>query len=114
IILGIIMGAAPTSRGVPMLSAKRKSDDQTVLAYFESKRNAPFVCLQCHEEVILKTGKARINHFAHADPLASLHVEGESDAHRRCKMEIYKQLLSAPGVGDVALERAMGTVRPDV
>lgn len=97
-----------------MLSARRTSDGQTVLAYFESKRNAPFACLVCQEEVVLKTGKSRINHFAHANPLACRDSEGESEEHRRCKMEIYEELLREPGVQDVALERPLGTVRPDV
>jgi len=71
-----------------MLSARRKSDGQTVTAYFESKANAPFVCLECNEEVILKTGRHRINHFAHANPIACQFAQGESDAHRRCKADI--------------------------
>jgi competence protein CoiA len=97
-----------------MLSAKRKSDGQTVAAYFESVRNGPFVCLQCNEEVILKPGRRRVNHFAHANPIACKFAEGESEAHRRCKMEIYEALLKTPGVRDAALERPLGTVRPDV
>jgi hypothetical protein len=38
-----------------MLSAKRKSDGRTVAAYMESKLNAPFLCLECNEEVDIKT-----------------------------------------------------------
>jgi competence protein CoiA len=97
-----------------MLSARRRSDGQTVLAYFESKRNGPFACIQCNEEVILKTGKSKINHFAHANPFACEYTQGESDLHRRCKTEIYEGLLQEPGVTKVALERPLGTVRPDV
>ena len=97
-----------------MLSAKRRSDGQTVNAYFESKKNGPFFCLQCNEEVILKIGKSKINHFAHANSLACRYAEGESDVHRRCKLEIYKALLRQPAVFDVDLELPFGTVRPDV
>src|SRR5580704_9535702 len=97
-----------------MLSAKRKSDGQTVTAYMESKSNAPFVCLECNEEVVLKTGKLRVNHFAHANPIACKFAEGESEAHRRCKIEIFLALTKTAGVEDVALERALGEVRPDV
>lgn len=95
-----------------MLSAKRLSDGQTVHAYFEKKTNAPFLCLDCHEEVILKTGYDRLHHFAHARP--DFCGEGESDAHRQCKWLIYDALLQHPNVRDVALERPLGTVRPDV
>jgi competence protein CoiA len=97
-----------------MLSARRKSDGQTVNAYFESKANAPFFCLDCGDPVILKTGKNRISHFAHVDFLACRYAEGESEAHRKCKMEIFEALLREPGVHDAALERPLGTVRPDV
>jgi competence protein CoiA len=97
-----------------MLCARRKSDGQTVNAYFESKLNGPFSCLVCREEVILKTGRDRINHFAHANPIACKFAEGESEAHRRCKIEIYLALQKAPGVRNVALERPLETVRPDV
>jgi len=97
-----------------MLCAKRKSDGQTVNAYFESQRNGPFVCVDCNEEVILKAGSSKINHFAHANPIACKYAEGESDAHRRCKLEIFQALQREPSVRNVALERPLGPVRPDV
>ena len=97
-----------------MLTARRKSDQQTVNAYMESKANGPFACLQCYEEVILKVGRDRVNHFAHANPIACKFAEGESDAHRKCKIEIFEGLRKTPGVTDVALELPLGTVRPDV
>lgn len=58
-----------------MLSAIRKSDGQTVNAYFESKANAPFYCLVCGDEVALKTGRNRVNHFAHVNPLTCRYTE---------------------------------------
>ena len=97
-----------------MLSAKRKSDGEVVAAYFESKRNAPFLCLDCNEEVVLKIGRRNVNHFAHANPLACKYAEGESEAHRLCKMEIYEALKREPNVSDVVLERPLGPIRPDV
>lgn len=97
-----------------MLSARRKSDGQTVAAYFERKANGPFACLQCNEEVILKCGRDRVNHFAHANPIACKFAEGESELHRRCKMEIFKALQMTAGVRDARLERPLGENRPDV
>lgn len=97
-----------------MLSARRKSDGATVNAYFESKANGPFHCLVCQDPVLLKTGRNRVNHFAHENPLACRYAEGESDTHRRCKLEIYEALLREPGVQNVVLERPLGAVRPDV
>lgn len=97
-----------------MLSARRKSDGQTVTAYFERKTNGPFACLECQEEVILKSGRNRVNHFAHANPIACKFAEGESDLHRKCKMEIFEALQRMPNVCDATLERPLGSVRPDV
>ena len=97
-----------------MLSARRKSDGQTVTAYFANSSHAPFACLQCGDPVILKSGRNRVNHFAHANPIACQFAEGESDLHRKCKMEIFEALRHAPGVRDVALERPLGENRPDV
>lgn len=97
-----------------MLSARRKSDGNTVLAYFERKSNAPFACLDCGEEMILKSGRERVSYFAHSNPLASQHGENETEAHRRCKFEIFEALQREPGVRDVTLERALDGARPDV
>lgn len=97
-----------------MLSARRKSDGQTVMAYFERKTNGPFQCLGCHEAVILKSGRNRVDHFAHVNPLACRLGEGESELHRKCKMEIFEALQKMPNVCDATLERPLGSVRPDV
>src|ERR1039458_4057893 len=97
-----------------MLCPRRKSDGQTVTAYFESKANGPFVCPDCGDEVILKTGKRTVNHFAHVNPLACRYAENESEEHRRCKMEIFQALQKEPAVRNVALERPLENIRPDV
>lgn len=97
-----------------MLSAKRKQDGQIVNAYFESKVKGPFICPQCNEEVILKTGRLRVNHFAHVNPISGKFAQGESETHRRCKLEIFLALRNMPGVENVALELPLEEVRPDV
>lgn len=97
-----------------MVSARRKSDGQTVYAYYESKKNGPFACAICNEEVILKAGRSKANHFAHANPSACEYAIHESEDHLRCKMEIFEALLQEPGVVDAQLERPLGTVRPDI
>src|SRR3569623_580683 len=97
-----------------MLSAKRKSDGKTVLAYFETKANGPFYCPDCHDPEVLRGGKAKSQHFAHEYPLKCQFAENESDKHRSCNSDIYETLLRIPGVRDVALERSFGAVRPDV
>jgi competence protein CoiA len=97
-----------------MLSATRQSDDKTVLAYFEKQSNGPFFCLECKSEVVLRRGRKRIDHFAHANRFACERTANESDQHRRCKLEIYRSLIKRPNVRDVALERSLGAVRPDI
>ncbi len=109
-MLGGLLG---TSR-LYMLSAKRKSDGQIVTAYFSSKSHGPFTCPQCSEEVVLKTGRNRIDHFAHANPIACRFAEGESDLHRACKLEIFEALKGTPDVDNVALEKPIGMNRADV
>jgi competence protein CoiA len=99
---------------LPMLSAKRKSDGQLVHAYFERKSGVSFLCPECNEVVVLKIGKSRINHFAHLNPLPCKYGQSESEAHRRCKMELYEALSRERGVENVKIERSLGAVRPDV
>jgi competence protein CoiA len=97
-----------------MLCAKRKLTGEIVTAYFASKTHGPFVCSDCGDPVILKSGKSRVNYFAHENPLACRYAEGESDGHRRCKMEIFLALKKEQNVRNVMLERQLGTNRPDV
>jgi competence protein CoiA len=96
-----------------MLSAKRTSDGQTVTAYQSKKTDGPFLCHECGDLVTLKTGKRTTGHFAHLSLTCRLAM-GESEIHRYCKLEIYESLLRAPGVTNVALERPLGSNRPDV
>lgn len=97
-----------------MLSAHRRLTGEIVTAYLSSKAHGPFKCLDCGDEVVLKTGRRTVNHFAHVNPLACLYAENESKQHRRCKMEIFLALQKEPHVRNVALERPLGTNRPDV
>jgi competence protein CoiA len=97
-----------------MLCAKRKLTGEIVTAYLSSKSDGPFACPDCSDEVILKAGRRTVNHFSHVNPLACRFAQGESEAHRYCKLEIYESLLRTPGVADAALERPLGSNRPDV
>jgi competence protein CoiA len=97
-----------------MLCATRKSNNQSAIAKWQSKADAPFLCPECGTEVVLRHGTARMNCFAHKSPNSCQHAGGETNDHRRCKLETYQGLLRHPGVTDVQLERPLGTVRPDV
>jgi competence protein CoiA len=97
-----------------MLCAKRKSNQQSAIAYSELKSNGPFLCPECDNEVVLKIGTVRLNHFAHKSAKSCDYGAGETDAHRRCKKAIYEALLREPNVKKAALERSLKTCRPDV
>jgi competence protein CoiA len=97
-----------------MLCAKRKSTGDPISAYFATKNHGPFVCPDCNEEVILKIGRETVNHFAHANPIACKFATGESELHRRCKLEIFRALQAMPGIRNVELERSIGMNRADV
>lgn len=97
-----------------MLCAIRQSDKVTVTAYSQPKSNAPFACPVCADTVILRKGTQRIHHFAHKPPVTCTYGIGETEAHRRCKSDIYERLLHAPNVKNAALERYLTTVRPDI
>lgn len=93
------------SQHIFMLCAKRKNTGEIINAYFASKAHGPFVCSDCGDEVILKTGRRTVNHFAHVNPLACQYAENESDEHRRWKMEIFLALQKEPHVRNAALAR---------
>ena len=97
-----------------MLCAKRKLTGEIITAYLASQAHAPFICPDCNEEVILKAGRRSVNHFAHTNPIACHFAQNESDEHRRCKQEIFEALQRMPNVRSAALERPLGTNRPDV
>lgn len=85
-----------------------------LIAPFADKSQAPFFCPFCKREVILKKGNINVHHFAHVTDSACDWDKGESPAHRKCKLEIYDALLKNPRVRNCAMERNLGTVRPDI
>lgn len=97
-----------------MLSAIRLRDKEKVYAWIETKQNQPFSCPECRDEVILKKGIVKIHHFAHKPPFACSYGIGESEEHRRCKLEIYNRLLKENTVSACELEKNLQSVRPDV
>lgn len=99
---------------IPMLCARQKSTGEIITAYLASKTNAPFFCPECGDEVILKTGTEKVNYFAHKNPLVCRDDANESAEHRQCKFEIYQALLRQPNVDKAAMERPLGSNRPDV
>jgi competence protein CoiA len=97
-----------------MLTAKVRSTGEQVIAKSATKSDGPFLCPECENEVVLKLGSVRLNHFAHKSATNCEYGKGETEAHRKCKMTIYEALLKEPNVKKAALERLLKTCRPDV
>jgi competence protein CoiA len=73
-----------------------------------------FVCPQCDKPVRLTYGGKFTRHFVHTSSPPCAFDFGESETHRRIKTEIFEALHIEPDVTALALEVALGTVRPDV
>ncbi len=97
-----------------MLCAIRKTDNEKVNAWLESKSNKPFACPECSDEVILKKGSIKCHHFSHKPPYDCEFGAGESEQHRKCKIELYNLLKSSSAVSDCEMEKGLGSVRPDI
>lgn len=97
-----------------MLIALRVINQTSVHASAVTVADAPFICPQCHKEVMLCRGGAATVHFVHRASLPCSYDAGESEAHRRAKNEIYEALLRHPDASRVQLELPLPTVRPDV
>src|SRR5579862_6867530 len=83
-----------------MLRAKQKLTGEIIEAYFANKAQAPFYCPDCGDMVLLKTGRTKVNYFAHVNPLTCQFNTGESEAHENCKMQIFEALKQHPRVSN--------------
>lgn len=95
-----------------MLSAQNSNGD--ILASEAVKEDGPFTCPMCGGIALLKKGRVKIHHFAHKPPTDCAYGAGESEAHRKAKLEIYEALIKHPDVSKLKLERPLGEVRPDI
>lgn len=95
-----------------MLTALK--NENQIMASEVSKEDAPFRCPSCKELVIVKKGSIKIHHFAHTPPYSCEYGAGETEHHRQAKLQIAEYLRGIPSVTDVAIEKNMDTVRPDV
>lgn len=96
-----------------MLTSIRSRDSKQVLAAVAEKVDGPFYCPDCNEETVLKKGTVIRDHFAHKAGSTCAYGGGESDEHRHCKAEIYRELLRFSSL-EAQLEKSFGTVRADI
>ncbi|GJL48141.1 hypothetical protein TUM17580_42000 [Citrobacter farmeri] len=85
-----------------------------VFAARAQKADAPFNCPECGKEVTLKKGVVMTHHFAHKPPVTCYYGAGESELHRKAKLEIFESLQGNGFVTEVELEKSFGDVRADV
>lgn len=97
-----------------MLTALIERNLTKVAAWEADRGDRPFVCFCCRAEVTLRRGGARAAHFAHKPPVTCQYGAGESDEHRRCKLELFEHLVGHPRVTKCEMERDLRTVRPDL
>lgn len=97
-----------------MLTATRAADRLTAHAWEQEKADGPWACPACGEPVILKRGRQVTAHFAHKPGSACGLAGGESTEHRQCKYELFETLSNDSRVTRLALERGLGSVRPDL
>jgi len=85
-----------------------------VVAGNVTKKDGPFFCPECNGEVLVKKGTKKVHHFAHIPPTTCVYGEGETELHRKAKMELFQALSQYDELSEVQLERGLGEVRPDV
>jgi competence protein CoiA len=96
-----------------MLSALQK-DGQKAVAWDVNRRDGPFFCPECREDLILRKGAIHIHHFAHKPDTICSYSSGETDLHRRAKCAIYDELSRYPDVSFCDLECRLGGAIADV
>ena len=97
-----------------MLTATRQTTGEKVAAWEATKDAGPYLCFCCRQMVALHKGEIKAAHFAHLPPVTCEYGAGESEAHRRCKIALYENLMLDSRVRKCEMERDLGTVRPDV
>jgi competence protein CoiA len=105
------VGAEGGGGGV-IISRRKTGEDAR--AWEESKETGPWFCPACGEDLIIRLGEIQVHHFAHRANTDCDWGSGESDEHRRCKVDLFQSLLHMPSVSMLKLERDLKTVRPDI
>jgi competence protein CoiA len=97
-----------------MLTGRRSIDSRVVTSFAVAKWDGPFTCVACQEPIKLSGSKFHINHFKHVSNTKCSLGKGESDIHRKCKLEIFQALATSTQVTDLRLETPLTSVRADV
>lgn len=90
------------------------NDNPHCYAWSTEKKEGPFFCKSCLQEVILKKGRVRIHHFAHKPPVTCQYGHGESAIHYKAKREIFESLKTNINCSYCELEKKVNNVIPDI
>lgn len=90
------------------------NNGKKVIAISSKKKEKPFFCPACGEEVILKKGRVRIHHFAHWKNSSCFYGQGETELHRVVKTNLYNAMLISPEYKQVELEKNLKIAIPDI
>lgn len=98
-----------------MLSALSAHTKDKVIALYCNRREGPFICPGCRDEVILHKGRVRIHHFQHRPHArcARAHPPGQA-LLMRCKLALYQSLKASQRVSEVDIEKDFGDCVADV
>lgn len=91
-----------------------KNNNIKCYAFETDKEDKPFLCPSCRDEVILKKGLCRIHHFSHKVKSYCSFSDGESEIHRRIKMEMFNALKQYGGYEKLSIEEYLYDSIPDV
>jgi competence protein CoiA len=78
------------------------------------KKEGPFFCEECGEELILKKGSIKIHHFAHKKSTNCIYGNGETEEHYKIKKEIFDYFSNQENCKICEIEKRLNGSRPDV
>lgn len=96
------------------------SEDKVQVEAISAPEGPSYSCPECGAPVTLCKGPVRIAHFKHKIDKGCKFGQGESEEHRRAKLQIWQALKVHPSVRRCEIEKAIilkdppGHVRPDV
>ena len=84
--------------------------DIKVIAKNVVKKDGPFICPVCKEEVTLKKGRIKTHHFSHKAKSLCAYGRGETEIHRQCKTDLYDALLKVNNIQGVDIEKIIPAI----
>lgn len=86
---------------------------KSVIASHCEKKGLDYRCPECGKTVLLKRGRVKIPHFAHAEKLDCTYHENEGPEHLETKMWLYNYFSSNGVYSELECRRWSG-IRPDI